>query len=453
MALYALCDANNFFASAERLFRPDLKHTPVLVSSSNDGCTIARCALTKALGFKMGQPLYQVRGLIEQHNVKVFSSNFTLYGDISHRMMATLEMAAPCQPYSIDEAFLILSDMGRLLQTQSDAQRECTVAGPADGRHTRLQHSSGDISLRQPAEAWGRNLLKTVKKHVGIDVCIGIAPTKTLAKLANHGAKCYPATQGVVDLTRRDRQRRLLAITDVGDVWGVGGRSAEKLNNLGITTALQLAEADPHYIRQRFSVVMERIIHELNGIDCVFLHDYSDEKPQQIMRSKTFGHKITQLDDLLSAITAFVVVIGDKLRSNAQLTGYIQVYARTNYHQRGAPQYMPSLGRRLVTPTNDTIALLNIAVSLVKAFYRAGFNYAKAGVVVSDLCDSYQQQGELFDSGIGRPELMAVMDKINHSTKSRVTLARQIGQQPWMPKRESLSQCYTTRWSDLPVVR
>src|SRR5690554_435157 len=234
--VFALVDCNNFYASCEKLFRPDLKHVPVVVLSNNDGCVVARSREAKALGIKMGVPMFQIRDAIRQHGIVCFSSNYALYADLSQRVMSTLEALAPqVEVYSIDEAFLDLTGV------------DACIALDAFG-----------LQVRQQVYQW-----------TGITVCVGIAPTKTLAKLANHAAKSYPATGGVVDLTSPVRQRKLMALIPVSEIWGIGRKLTQRLETLGIKTALQLADADPQWIKRNFSVVVERTVRELNGQSCL----------------------------------------------------------------------------------------------------------------------------------------------------------------------------------------
>ncbi|GAA0685454.1 hypothetical protein GCM10009104_08820 [Marinobacterium maritimum] len=258
-SVFALVDCNNFYASCERLFRPDLAGKPIVVLSNNDGCIVARSAEAKALGIKMGVPVYQVERYLQQHDVAVFSSNYALYADMSARVMSILEELAPrVEIYSIDEAFLDLTGIDSI----------------------------------QSLDAFGTRIRQQVGQHTGIRVCVGIAPSKTLAKLANHAAKQYPATGGVVDLTNPERQRRLLALVPVSEVWGVGRRLRQRLETDGIRTALDLASANPKSIRQQYSVVLEQTVRELNGESCLSLEEITPVK-QHVICSRSFGERIT----------------------------------------------------------------------------------------------------------------------------------------------------------------
>ncbi|WP_445928520.1 Y-family DNA polymerase [Marinomonas sp. TI.3.20] len=266
--VFALVDCNNFYASCEKLFRPDLKRTPIVVLSNNDGCVIARSKEAKLLGIKMGVPMFQVQEEIKQHGIVCFSSNYALYADMSNRVMTILEEEAPrLEVYSIDEAFMGL---------------------------TGVDHVTDLLEF-------GKRVKAKIDQWTGITVGVGIAPTKTLAKLANHAAKKYPATGSVVDLMDSDRQKRLLALVDVSDVWGVGSRTTAKLKARGIYTGLDLANADPKFIRSEFSVVLERTIRELNGSSCLDLELVRPTK-KQIICSRSFGHKVTEKRELREAI-------------------------------------------------------------------------------------------------------------------------------------------------------
>src|SRR5690554_2352753 len=281
---FALVDCNNFYASCEKLFRPDLANVPVVVLSNNDGCVVARSKEAKDLGIKMAVPLYQVKDLLQRHNIKTFSSNYALYADISSRVMRVLESLAPqVEVYSIDEAFLDLTG----------------------------------VSSIQSLEAFGQHVKQSVLQWVGIHVCVGIAPTKTLAKLANHAAKKYPATGGVVDLSQRERQQKLLAITPVTDVWGVGRRLGKRLDMMGIKTALDLAKCVPATIRNSFSIVLERTVRELNGESCLDLEELPPTK-QQIMCSRSFGSRITTFEQMSEAIAQYTARAAEKLRQENQ---------------------------------------------------------------------------------------------------------------------------------------
>ena len=421
MPVFALVDCNNFYASCEKLFRPDLKDTPVVVLSNNDGCVVARSREAKLLGIKMGVPVFQIKSEMLRHGILAFSSNYALYTDLSSRVMRTLEEMAPrVEVYSIDEAFLDLTGIESVL------------------------------SLVE----FGQQVRERIGHWIGITVCVGIAPTKTLAKLANHAAKKYPATQGVVDLTNPDRQRRLLALVPVDDVWGVGKRLSKRLNALGITTALDLANASPRAIRDQFSVVLERTVRELNGESCIELEEIPPTK-KQIVCSRSFGVKVTQFELLREAVCEYATRATEKLRKEQQQAKVLTVFIRTSPFKDNEPQYSNSASGELLIPSCDTRDFIELANHLLKRIWKDGFRYAKAGVMLSDFYDPGMFQPGLFDDVSTRSnsqQLMSVLDTINQSGAGKVFFAGQGTKKDWSMKREHLSPAYTTRWDQLPRV-
>ncbi|EOX4793619.1 translesion error-prone DNA polymerase V subunit UmuC [Vibrio alginolyticus] len=422
MPVFALVDCNNFYASCEKLFRPDLKDTPIVVLSNNDGCVVARSREAKLLGIKMGVPIFQIKAEMQRHGILAFSSNYALYADLSSRVMRTLEEMAPrVEVYSIDEAFLDLTGI------------------------------ESAISLVE----FGQKVRERIGHWIGITVCVGIAPTKTLAKLANHAAKKYPATQGVVDLTNPDRQRRLLALVPVDDVWGVGRRLSKRLNALGITTALDLANASPRAIRDQFSVVLERTVRELNGESCIELEEIPPTK-KQIVCSRSFGAKVTQFELLREALCEYATRATEKLRKEQQQAKVMTVFIRTSPFKDNEPQYSNSASGELLTPSCDTRDFIELANHLLKRIWKDGFRYAKAGVMLSDFYDPGMFQPGLFDDVSTRSnsqQLMSVLDTINQSGAGKVFFAGQGTKKDWSMKREHLSPAYTTRWDQLPRVK
>ncbi|WP_272165246.1 translesion error-prone DNA polymerase V subunit UmuC [Vibrio diabolicus] len=422
MPVFALVDCNNFYASCEKLFRPDLKDTPLVVLSNNDGCVVARSREAKLLGIKMGVPVFQIKSEMQRHGILAFSSNYALYADLSSRVMRTLEEMAPrVEVYSIDEAFLDLTGI------------------------------ESAISLVE----FGQQVRERIGHWIGITVCVGIAPTKTLAKLANHAAKKYPATQGVVDLTNPDRQRRLLALVPVDDVWGVGRRLSKRLNALGITTALDLANASPRAIRDQFSVVLERTVRELNGESCIELEEIPPTK-KQIVCSRSFGAKVTQFELLREAVCEYATRATEKLRKEQQQAKVMTVFIRTSPFKDNEPQYSNSASGELLIPSCDTRDFIELANHLLKRIWKDGFRYAKAGVMLSDFYDPGMFQPGLFDDVSTRSnsqQLMSVLDTINQSGAGKVFFAGQGTKKDWSMKREHLSPAYTTRWDQLPRVK
>mgnify|MGYP005861921657 CR=1 FL=1 len=424
--VFTLVDCNNFYASCEKLFRPDLRNTPVVVLSNNDGCVVARSKEAKALGIKMGVPVHHIKTEIRRYGIQVFSANYTLYGDMSRRVMTTLEALAPrVDVYSIDEAFLELTGIDRVMSF----------------------------------EDYGREVKNTVYQNVGLPVCVGIAPTRTLAKLANFAAKKYPATGGVVDLTEPARQRRLMARVPVEEVWGVGRKISTRLQAMGIVTALQLADTHLATLRKQFSVVLVRTAQELNGVHCVPWEDVPSPK-KQIMCSRSFGQPLQQLSDLEEAVAHFAARATEKLRGGQQYAGELMVFIRTNPFKASALQYSRSASVKLIQPSQDSRVIVQQALHLLRPMYRDGFDYAKAGVMLGDLLQESGIQEDMFESNpepasdAARSErLMAVMDAINRKSRATVYMAREAGPAAYAMRREHLSPAYTTRWDDLPKVR
>ncbi len=422
MTCFALVDCNNFYASCEKLFRPDLKHTPVVVLSNNDGCVVARSKEVKLLGIKMGVPFFKLQDEVAQHGIVAFSSNYALYADISNRVMTTLEELAPkLEIYSIDEAFLDLTGVNHC----------CELT------------------------AFGQKIRQIIYQWIGISVGVGIAPTKTLAKLANHAAKTYPATQGVVDLTDPARQRRLMAITPVDEVWGVGRKLSQHLKAIGIDTALKLADVDPGWIKKQFNVVLERTVRELNGQSCLKLEDVTPVK-KQIISSRSFGKRITDKNIMAEAIGSYAARATEKLRQQNQFARSLTVFIRTNSFSDTEPFYSNSATYQFPIPTDDTRDMLEQAKVLLDMIWRQGYRYMKGGVMLNDFYDAGIYQPDLFCDAkirVNSKPLMHVMDKINHSGKGKVWFAGEGITKFWGMKREHLSPAYTTNWKELPIVK
>lgn len=416
----ALIDGNNFYVSCERVFNPKLEGRPVVVLSNNDGCAVARSNEVKALGVKMGTPWFQMQDLARQHGIVALSSNYALYADMSNRMMAILAQYSPDQEiYSIDECFLGLDGFS----------------------HWNLQ-------------AYGQVIRQHVRQWVGIPVCVGIAETKTLAKLANHCAKKQLAgDEGVCDFGQMSEQElsRLFSGIEVSEVWGVGHRLTHKLGGIGIATVEDLRQADPKRLREKFSVVLERTVMELNGVSCIALIDSAPNK-QQIMSSRSFGSYVYGLDQLKEAVASYIAIAAEKLRAQGSLAGMVQVYIRTNPHKENAPQYQRALTIPLPEATDDTLRLTRAALWGLKRIYRPGFAYQKAGVVLINLTDANTAQMSLFPKVRDNTRLMQVMDRIN-GMWGRGTLrsAAEGIHKAWTMKRERMSPCYTTNWAQVPI--
>ncbi|WP_447723209.1 translesion error-prone DNA polymerase V subunit UmuC [Enterobacter asburiae] len=420
--MFALVDVNSFYASCERVFRPDLEGKPIVVVSNNDGCIISLSREAKQFGIKMGEPYFKFKEKLYPSKVYVFSSNYALYADLSSRVMQTLTDLAPAiEIYSIDEAFV-------------------NVAG--------VSHC---LSL----EAFGHQMRTEVLKNTGLNVGVGIAPTKTLAKLANYAAKRWASTGGVVDLSGRERQRKLLAKVPVEEVWGVGRRITKKLNAMGITTALELAEASSWVIRKHFNVVLERTARELRGEPCLDLEEFTPTK-QQIICSRSFGHRITQYEEMHQAICAYAERAAEKLRGEHQYCRFISVFVRTSPHADNEIYYGNQASVTLMTPTNDSRDIIRAATEALGRIWLDGYRYMKAGVMLADFFSSGVAQLNLFDDNRLRANsaaLMEMMDSVNHSGKGKIWFAGQGIEKSWAMKREMLSPAYTTRYADLPVAR
>jgi len=420
-SVFALVDCNNFYASCERLFDPSLKNIPIVVLSNNDGCVVARSQESKALGVKMAVPAFKVAPLLKRHNVKVFSSNYALYGDISSRVMATLESMAPhAEVYSIDEAFLDLTG----------------------------------FNLLQSLECYGQKIRNKVRQHVGITVCVGLAPTKTLAKLANNAAKKYTATGGVVDLTDSERQKKLMAITPVGEVWGVGRKSAVRLEQIGVKTVLQLAELDKNTALKRYSIGLVKTIDELNGVARFSLDD-SPAAKKQLLCSRSFAERITVYDSLRETVCEFAARAAERLREGGQVCGAVNVFIRTSSFSAGDPCYSNTATGKLSIPGSDTRTILKVATRLFDSIWKDGYRYAKAGVMLGDLTALDRVQLNLFSEPVAQSKndgLMLAIDKINQTGRGKVWFGGQRAREDWFMRRVNLSPAYTTRWDDLPIV-
>ncbi|WNO61082.1 translesion error-prone DNA polymerase V subunit UmuC [Rheinheimera sp. MMS21-TC3] len=421
--VFALVDCNNFYASCEKLFRPDLVNTPVVVLSNNDGCVVARSKEAKKLGIKTGVPLFKVRHLIQKYGIKVFSSNYALYADISQRVMNSLQYLAPrVEVYSIDEAFLDLTG----------------------------------VIYKSDLTEFGLLVRHTIKKNIGITVCVGIAPTKTLAKLANHAAKMWHKTGGVVDLTSKERQRKLMALLPVNEVWGIGRKLTKRLQQLGITTALQLADSDAKFIREHFSVVVARTVSELNGVSCIALEEIAPTK-QQIISSRSFGERITDKQQMREAISEYISRACTKLRQEQQQAKHLTLFLHTSHFSDTEPAYSASKSTALTRPSSDTRLFLASAMTLLDGLWVNGYRYAKAGVMLADFYDPDVYQAGLFDDAV-RPQestqkLMQLIDTLNAKQPKTIWFASQGTKQDWSMKRELLSPAYTTNWLELPVVK
>lgn len=421
MSTIALVDVNNFYVSAERVFNPRLEGIPVVVLSNNDGCVVARSPEIRALGIPMGEPWFKLRDMARQHGIVALSSNYALYADMSNRVMSILQEFSPRQEvYSIDECFLDF-----------------------DG-------------LPNPTQA-GYDIRQRIRRWVGLPVCVGIAPTKTLAKLANHVAKKRPQYQGVCNFQAMSASdlAPILDSIEVGEVWGIGRKLTAHLQSGGIQTVRQLRDFDISRLRRRFGVVMERTVRELRGEPCLEMAEVSPLR-QQIISSRTFGRYVIDLQELEEAVSAYMSRAAEKLRRQGSVAATAYVYLRTNPYKEGEPQYSPGMRLGLRHPTSDTRELVRAARSGLHQIYREGFRYQKAGVMLADITPEGVSQGELFSSNLIPPKggkLMGILDQINRKMgKGTLKLASEGINQGWKMKRGNKSPAYTTKWDELPLV-
>lgn len=416
----ALVDCNNFYVSCERLFQPGLEGKPVVILSNNDGCVVSRSQEVKDLGIKMAAPWFQLKDIAKKHGIIAFSSNYTLYADLSNRVMTLLAQFSPDQEvYSIDECFLELTGMSGLSQ-------------------------------------YGQLMRETIRQSVGIPVCVGIASSKTLAKLANHVAKRQPCFNGVCDFNQL-AEIELDEVLDqlaVGEVWGVGRQSTLRLQEMGITTVLNLKRAPAKRIRAAFGVVLERTHAELNGHACMALDEINSPR-RQIICSRSFGMPIATLPELEQAVIAYTSRAAEKLRRSHTLAACIQVYIRTSPYKH--PQYQAVLAVPLSAPSDDTRQLCHAALHGLRQVYRSGHAYQKAGVTLSGIIASADRPRTLFDDVSTQERsgmLMATLDQINRRMGSdKVHLLGAGIKKNWAMRRENVSPRYTTELAELAIVK
>ncbi|MBC3879677.1 Y-family DNA polymerase [Undibacterium sp. FT79W] len=413
----ALVDCNNFYVSCERVFRPDLQNKPVIVLSNNDGCAVSRSNEAKALGVKMGVPVFQIRDLVKEHGIEVFSSNYVLYADMSNRVMTLLRQFAPDQEiYSIDESFLELTGLPNIAELMQTVREQ-------------------------------------VKRDTGIPVCVGVGPSKTLAKLANFVAKRHPKSKGVFNFNTLTSQQMSSVLRNIPteEVWGIGRKLTAALNDMGIVNVLQLRDADVPSLRKRFGVVMEKTIRELRGEACIEFEDVTPSK-QQIINSRSFGNMVTELADLEDALSHFVSNAAKKLRDQNSVANMLQIFILTNRFRQDQEQYSPHLAIPLITPTANTMTLQKYALQGLKVIFRAGYHYKKAGVILSDISNASVYQADMFASVPEKPELMQTLDRINQRYgKGTLKLSLDGSRHSWKMRQENKSPEYTTNWNELPV--
>ena len=417
--MYGLIDCNNFYASCERVFNPSLKGNPIVVLSNNDGCVIARSNEAKALGIPMGEPAYKLKELIETNQVHVFSSNYVLYGDMSHRVMTTIASFVPdMEIYSIDEAFLLFDGFD-------------------------------NIDLKE----FGEKIVRTTVRNTGIIVSLGIAPTKTLAKVASKFAKKYKAYNGVCVIDSDEKREKALKLLEIGDVWGIGRRYSKKLQYYSINTAWDFTQRTKSWVRHTMGVTGERTWLELRGTPCIEIERPASKK--SICTSRSFGEKLTELSAVSEAVANFAASCAEKLRKQHSYAGVIMVFLHTNPFATNQPQYSNQVVIPLQVPTSDTTELINQALRGLKSIFREGYRFKKAGVIVSEIVPERPVQGDLFDNRNREKfnKVMSVMDELNASYgRQKVKIAAQGFDRKWKLKNEKLSPCYTTNLSDIIVV-
>lgn len=418
--VFALIDCNSFYASCERVFRPDLAKTPIVVLSNNDGCVIARSYDAKPF-VKMGEPYYQCKNTLQRHGIVAFSSNYALYGDMSERVMSLIESMVPAaEVYSIDECFADLTGV------------------------------QGNLT------EFGRQVRAKVLKCTGIPVGVGIARTKTLAKLANHTAKrLHAQTGGVVDICDPFKRDWVLRNTEVKEVWGIGRRMTAHLESMGIRTSMDLAKTNPWTLRQKFSVVVEKTARELAGTPCLELEEAAPPK-QEICCSRMFGKRLTEMAPIKQAVASYAGRAAEKLRGQGSVCKRMRVSIRTGMFNPDEAKYAKGVLVELPYPTNDTLLLTRAATEAVDKVYRPGYRYSKAEVLLMDL----RQPGEFTDDlfavtqPVASDRLMSVLDEINGKYGRGTMRSASVPRTPdWGMRRDMMSRSYTTRVDQLWRVR
>lgn len=412
--MYGLLDCNNFYASCERVFNPSLNGKPIVVLSNNDGCVISRSNEAKALGIPMGESVYKLKELLEKRNVHIFSSNYVLYGDMSHRVMGMLaEMVPEIEIYSIDEAFLMLDGIP-------------------------------DI------ETFGKKMVRKIHKGTGIPVSLGVAPTKTLAKAANRFAKKYPGYKGVCIIDTEDKREKALKLLSVGDIWGIGRRLTKRLNYYGINTAWDLTQRTKSWVRRNMGVTGERTWLELQGKPCQEMEKSLSNKT--ICTSRSFGERLTDINPISEAVSNFAAICGEKLRRQHSCATSLLIFLQTNPFATLQSQYYNQQLVQLPAPTNDSAELIHYARLVLNNIYKDGYQYKKAGVIVQDIVPERPLQTSLFDNRdrIKFGKIMETIDNVNaRYGRNHLKIASQGFDRKWKMKNEKLSPAYTTSLKDI----
>ena len=416
----ALVDCNNFYASCERLFKPAWRTKPVGVLSNNDGCIVARSNELKAAGIPMGAPYFKYKKQLQAMGAEIVSSNYELYGDMSARVMSTLEQLAPdVEVYSVDEAWLHLEG---------------------------FESSSFD--------AYCADVVTKTTQYTGIPVSMGVAPTKVLAKLASHICKKRGLVPAVFRIDIDNSLDEFLEAIKVGDVWGIGRRWAKSLNEIGICTALELKNYDTRQARTRYNVVMERIIRELRGESCIEKENIEPKK--QIIASRSFGNRVEDRESLVQSVSLHASRAAEKLRAQDSVCGVMQVFIRTSPFAKNEQFYSNAIQVRFDPPTSDTRLLIGAARAGISRIFRSGKRYAKAGVTLNDITQESALQKNLFSDGDSTKsiELMQAIDAINNRYSKRTAFfaSQSTNNKAWAMQRGRMTQAYTTRFDELMLV-
>jgi DNA polymerase V len=419
--MYGLIDCNNFFVSCERVFNPRLRNKPVIVLSNNDGCAVALSNEAKALGLKRGMPYFKIKDLCNQHDVSVLSGNHKLYGDMSARVMATISATIDeIEVYSVDEAFLDLSG-----------------------------HTTDSVV------DMGRELVRNIRRSTGIPTSLGIAPTKTLAKIASHFAKKYPGYRSVCLIDNVDKRIKALELTPIGDVWGIGRRLLPKLNMVGIDTALQFAQLKESDVKRIMNVNGLRTWAELNGQSCIAIEQ--EEAPRkQVCCSRSFNRCLETIDELTQAVASFATIASRKLREQNLAAVSVSVFIHTNAFRKDLEQYFNSAHRQLPEPSVDTMTITATAIDCLKAVYRKGYLYKKVGIMITEVVDADHIQTSLFTEPHDRERrkrLMNVLDNINSTSiaHDKVHIASYDSVRDYI-KCDNKSPLYSTHLTDIITV-
>jgi len=417
--MYALVDGNNFYASCERVFRPDLRDTPIVILSNNDGVIIARSNEAKALGVPMGLPYFKSKNLILKHKIKVFSSNYALYGDMSHRMMNIMKGFSPnIEIYSIDEAFLDFRGFGNY-----------------------------DLN------SYGQEIQKKILKSTGLPTSIGIAPTKSLAKVANKIAKQFALrTQSVYLIDSEEKRIKALKWTKIGDVWGIGRKHSKRLRAIGVDNAYQFTQKSDSWIRKHMSVVGLRLKKDLSG-EAIIQFDEIKNK-QSIATTRSFDKPYTSFKDLKERVSTFAASCAEKLRKQQSQANSMMIFIQTNGFKNTEAQYIQNIVIKLPYPSNSSIDLVKYATKGLERIYKEGYQYKKAGIIVMNLSSEFPEQLSLFSNKKPKhKELMKAMDSLNiNYGRHTIKLASQDINRMWKMKQNNLSQSYSTNLDEIITV-